>query len=103
MSGQFKIGDRVDYHSYTNGEVVRVGLGTLWVEFQTVHGQCRLPVPLGVARLHAGGRGLCIGRFALRPFAPGKIHIDVTTTGEGGAFDEAALEALIEKFFQKEF
>jgi hypothetical protein len=44
-----------------------------------------------------------IGRYRITPTLPGKVWITDTDSGEGGSFDERALETAVSDFMFREF
>lgn len=98
----YKNGDRVDLRDMKNGEVVRVGLGTLWAEFRTHHGALRMNAPISEFRPHQPA-AVRIGPFDLHRGDPGKIVIHDFHTGEGGEFEESALAKTLTRFWNNHF
>lgn len=95
-------GDRVDLRDNKNGEVVRVGLGTVWADFSGPHGTVRMSGPSSDFKRHVPSI-VKIGEFTLRAGAnPGQIRIEAAG-GEGGEFDEKKLEQLLRRFWNREF
>ncbi len=98
----FQKGDRIDWRGNYNGEVTRVGVGTLWVIFKTDRGLWNTTVPIDQARPHVGRHEIQIGGFIVRSYLPGRVFIQ-HLNGDGGVFDEAKIESILEAFFRKEF
>lgn len=99
---EVKTGMRVDHGELRDGEVLRVGRATVWAVFLTPQGNHQVNAPASEFRPHVRPR-VRVGEFELSAgLEPGTIWIR-GGPGEGGAFPEAKLEALLRHFWNAEF
>lgn len=99
-----KVGDRCDFREHRNGEVRRVGLGTIWAVFATPAGG-DFPVcgPLEEFKRHAAHLELQVGEFTLRRPGSRVGLVQLHSQGEMLETDEAKLASWLAKFWNKEF
>lgn len=98
-----RVGDRVDWHGFRDGEVKRVGLGTVWADFDTGAGRVEFAAPKHeVKPARASCDSVKIGAFMLQRLGNGRVYLR-RGAGEGMETDEARLEGWLEKFWHREF
>jgi hypothetical protein len=99
-----KAGDRCDYREHRNGEVRRVGRGTIWAVFRLANGS-DYPVcgPLEEFKRHVAHLELQVGEFVIRRPGTRVGLVQLHSRGEMLETDEARLASWLAKFWNREF
>lgn len=105
ITSNLKPGDRVDYRSLKNGEVIRVGRATIWAVFETPHGTHPVTGSSRDFRSHEPSTAVRIGEYILRTpaYREGHIQVHAVSSGEMMETDIAKLESWLAKFWRREF
>lgn len=98
----FKIGDKVRCGALRDGTVSVVGLGTIHADFPSAFGNIHHVDTPNRFRREGEPEPVKIGGFGLRWLGRGRIFL-THRNGEGMECDEAKLESLLERFWEKEF
>jgi len=104
---EFQKGDRVDLGELRDGEVIGVGIASVWAVFKLP--RTRVPflkaAPAEDFRPHEPLPQVRIGRFTILTdiALPGRVIVASRTTGEAMETTVQRLEAKLAEFFMKEF